>query len=272
MNTKLLIILVLVSQLVFADKPDIFLLKTYDDKKSVIGWVMSEKLDGVRGFWDGKQLLTRGGNKLNPPAWFVVNYPPFAIDGELWTKRGDFENIVSIVRTKNPDNRWRKITHQIFEIPKQKGGLFERLTILQDFLANNYNTPIKIIKQIPISRKQQLNSFLNTVIQKGGEGVVVRDPSKPYQTGRLDSALKVKRYQDAECVVIEILPGKGKYYGKMGSLLCKMLDNKLIKIGSGFKDSQRQNPPLIGTKITFKYYGLTKNGKPKYASFLRIKK
>lgn len=106
--SKLLLILVLFSQVTFADKPELFLLKTYDDSRDVVGWVMSEKLDGIRGFWNGRELLTRSGKKINAPAWFTQNYPPFSIDGELWTKRGDFENISSIVRTKNSGDRWKK--------------------------------------------------------------------------------------------------------------------------------------------------------------------
>jgi DNA ligase-1 len=83
---KILCLLCLPSLLLAANKPDLFLLKTYDDKKSVVGWMMSEKFDGIRGFWNGKQLLTRGGQQIIAPDWFVENYPPFAIDGELWTK------------------------------------------------------------------------------------------------------------------------------------------------------------------------------------------
>jgi DNA ligase-1 len=232
---------------------------------------MSEKLDGIRGFWDGKQLLTRGGKRVMAPDWFIENYPPFAIDGELWTKRADFEGISSIVRRKNPDERWRKITHQIFEVPNQQGGLLDRLAVLRDYLKMRVDSPIKIIKQYPINQRHQVKRFLQNIVRKGGEGVVVRNPNTAYQTGRLSSALKVKQYLDTECVIEKILPGKGKYTGKMGALLCKTKKGVLVKIGSGFKDIQRENPPPIGTTITFKYFGLTKKGKPKYPVFLRIR-
>jgi DNA ligase-1 len=268
---KILYLLCLPSLLLAADKPDLFLLKTYDETKSVVGWVMSEKLDGIRGFWDGKQLLTRGGKRIMAPDWFIENYPPFAIDGELWTKRADFEGISSIVRRKNPDERWRKITHQIFEVPNQQGGLLDRLAVLRDYLKMRVDSPIKIIKQYPINQRHQVKRFLQNIVRKGGEGVVVRNPNTAYQTGRLSSALKVKQYLDTECVIEEILPGKGKYTGKMGALLCKTKKGVLVKIGSGFKDIQRENPPPIGTTITFKYFGLTKKGKPKYPVFLRIR-
>ena len=268
---KILYLLYLPNLLLAADKPDLFLLKTYDETKSVVGWVMSEKLDGIRGFWDGKQLLTRSGQKIAVPDWFIIHYPPFSIDGELWTKRADFEEIGSIVRRKIPDERWRKITHQIFEVPDQQGGLLDRLAILRDYLKTQANSPIRIIKQYPINQQNQVKRFLQDVTHKGGEGVVVRDPNTAYQTGRLNSALKVKKYLDMECVVENIVPGKGKYVGKMGSLLCKTKKGMLVKVGSGFRDIQRENPPPIGTVITFKYFGLTKKGKPKYPVFLRIR-
>ncbi|BAS67182.1 DNA ligase [Bathymodiolus septemdierum thioautotrophic gill symbiont] len=268
---KILCLLCLPSLLLAVNKPDLFLLKTYDDKKSVVGWVKSEKLDGIRGFWNGEQLLTRGGQQIMAPDWFVENYPPFSIDGELWTKRGNFEEISSIVRRKNPDERWHKISHQIFEVPNQDGGLLNRLKVLRNYLKNQANTPIKIIKQYPITHQNQVKKFLRDIVHKGGEGVVVRNPNTAYQTGRLSSALKVKQYFDTECVVTEILPGKGKYTDKMGSPLCKTKDGTMVKIGSGFTDVQRENPPTIGTSVTFKYYDLTKKGKFKYPVFLRVR-
>ena len=265
----LLIIVLLASAGSSASKPDLFLLKTYDDSKKVVGWVMSEKLDGIRGFWNGQALLTRGGKKLNPPKWFTKNYPPFAVDGELWSKRADFENISSIVRTKNPDQRWRQISHNIFEVPNQSGGLLERLDVLNTYLAANPVVHLNVLKQTLIISQQQLQDFLAEVISHKGEGVVVRNPDTLYETGRLSSALKVKKYFDTECTILEILPGKGKYQNMMGSVLCQTNKGDSLKIGSGFKDKDRSNPPSIGSKITFKYYGFTKKGKYKYPVYLR---
>jgi len=269
--SKLLLILVLFSQVTFADKPELFLLKTYDDSRDVVGWVMSEKLDGIRGFWNGRELLTRSGKKINAPAWFTQNYPPFSIDGELWTKRGDFENISSIVRTKDSGDRWKKITHQIFEVPNQQGGLLERLSVLKAYLNTDPIVHLQILKQTSIDSKQQLKQFLAQVTDQKGEGVVVRNPNTLYKTGRLPSALKVKKYFDTECTVLKILPGKGKYKAVMGSVLCQTSTGKELRIGSGFKDKDRESPPAIGSEITFKYYGFTKKGKFKYPVYLREK-
>ena len=270
-SIKLVFAYLMLVQVALATKPDLFLLKTYDDSKDVVGWVMSEKLDGIRGFWTGKELLTRGGMKLTPPKWFIKNYPPFAIDGELWTKRNDFENISSIIRSKNSKQRWKSVSHNIFEVPSQSGGLLKRLSVLKEYLRENPNPYLKILPQTVINAKGQVADFLKEVSADKGEGVVVRNPNTLYQTGRLSSALKVKQYLDAECTVLEILPGKGKYQNMMGSVLCQTDSGKKLKIGSGFKDKDRANPPAIGSKITFKYYGFTKKGSFKYPVYLRVR-
>ena len=270
-SIKLVFAYLMLVQVALATKPDLFLLKTYDDSKDVVGWVMSEKLDGIRGFWTGKELVSRGGNPIHAPAWFTQNYPPFAIDGELWTQRGDFENISSIVRSKNSNQRWKHITHNIFEVPGQLGGLLKRLSVLKEYLRKNPNSHLQIIPQTIINTKGQLADFLKEVTTDKGEGVVVRNPNTLYQTGRLSSALKVKQYFDTECIVLEILSGKGKYQNMMGSVLCQTDTGKKLKIGSGFKDKDRANPPAIGSKITFKYYGFTKKGSFKYPVYLRVR-
>ncbi len=278
---KLLAVVLLLSQTPLqaqqpTAKPDLFLLKTYDGSQDVVGWVMSEKLDGVRGLWDGKQLLSRGGKVLHAPHWFVRDFPPFALDGELWTKRADFENISSIVRRKKPDNRWMQVSYNIFEVPDQAGGLLQRLAVLGDYLQHHPSNHLKIIPQTRVRSKSKLQQFLAQISAGGGEGAVLRNPLTPYQTGRLSSALKVKKYLDSECVVRAILPGKGKYTGKMGSISCAMTEpiagERLLKIGSGFSDAMRIQPPPVGSTITFKYYGLTKKGKPRFPVFMRVRK
>lgn len=252
--------------LLFASKPKLLLLKIYKDQ-NISGWVMSEKLDGVRAYWDGKNLISRGGKIIHAPAWFTKGYPPFAIDGELWSKRGDFENISSIVRDKVPTEKWHEIKHYIFEVPNAKGGLFKRVEKVKPYEGDI----IKIIKQIPVKDKKHLELFLKEVEKKSGEGIVVRDPKAPYIAKRTSRALKVKSFLDTECKVIELFKGKGKYSNVLGSLKCKLPDGKTFKIGSGFSDKERKNPPKVGDIITFKYKEMTKYGKPRFPVFLRVR-
>lgn len=249
-----------------ASKPDLLLLKTYKDQ-NITGWVMSEKLDGIRAYWDGKNLISRGGKTINAPKWFTKDYPSFEIDGELWTKQKDFENISSIVRDKTPSEKWNEITHYIFEVPNAKGTLFQRLEKVKSY-ESKY---IKIVPQIKIKSKYHLEQFLNQIEQKEGEGVVVRDPSTPYINKRTSKALKVKSFKDTECEVIGYTKGKGKFKGMVGAVKCKLENGIEFKIGSGLTNKTRKNPPNIGDIITFKYQELTKYGKPRFPVYLRIR-
>jgi len=130
---------------------------------------------------------------------------------------------------------------------------------------------IKIIPQIPIKSKDDLKRFLDEVEQKGGEGVVVRDPNTPYIGKRTSKALKVKRFHDAECEIVGYTEGRGKYRGKVGAIVCALQDGTHFKIGSGLSKAFRENPPKIGTIITFKYKEFTKKGKPRFPIFLRVR-
>ena len=260
------ILLFLLPLLLLADKPDLLLLKTYKDQ-NITAWVMSEKLDGIRAYWDGKNLITRGGKIIHAPQWFTKAYPPFEIDGELWTKRGDFENIASIVRDKIPSKAWSEISHHIFEVPHAKGGLFERLSKVKPYEGKI----IKIVPQIEIKDTAHLQTFLKEIERQDGEGVVVRDPNAPYIDKRTNKALKVKTFHDAECEVLGYTQGQGKFKGLVGALECKLDNNTTFKIGTGLSDKQRKNPPAIGTLVTFKYQSFTKYGKPRFPVFLRVR-
>ena len=88
---------------------------------------------------------------------------------------------------------------------------------------------------------------------------------------RNDDLLKLKTYLDAEARVLKIISGKKKFQGMMGAILVENEEGIKFKIGSGFSDSTRKNPPAIGSIITYKYYGKTKDNKPRFASFLMIR-
>lgn len=112
---------------------------------------------------------------------------------------------------------------------------------------------------------------LDAAVGEGAEGLMLRLGSSQYRTGRSNDLLKVKQYSDDEAVVIRHLPGEGKYRGMMGSLLVELENGRRFRIGSGFSDAERLSPPEPGTTITFKYYGHTVTGLPRFASFLRVR-
>ena len=234
-------------------------------EQNVIGWAMSEKLDGVRGFWDGKRLVSRGGYYFDAPKDFTKNFPPFALDGELFGGRGKFEQTSATVRASNG---WSGIKLHVFDVPHAKGGLYERLQKAKDWLKKHPECNFTVIAQHQVKSLEQAKKFLHEIEAKGGEGVIFRNPNLPYESGRSDGFLKWKSKFDDECTVKEIHEGKGKYAGKMGSLTCEN-ERGRFRIGSGFKDTDRKNPPPVGAKITYRYRGLTAKGLPRFATYLR---
>jgi len=261
-----LLLFLLFPLLLLASKPNLLLLKVYKNQ-DLKGWVMSEKLDGIRAYWNGKKLISRGGKVIHAPSWFTKDFPPFEIDGELWSRRKNFENISSVVRDKEPSKEWHQISYNIFEVPHASGGLFARLAKVKPYESKR----LKIIVQIPIKSKKDMLVYLHKLERKGAEGLVVRDPLAPYIDVRTSKALKVKSFLDDECRVIGYTKGKGKYLGMIGALKCELISGVLFKIGSGFSDAERKNPPPIGSRVTFKYKELTKYKKPRFPVFLRVR-
>ena len=247
--------------------------QTEDPAGSVDQYWVSEKLDGVRAYWDGKKLISRQGNPYNSPEWFTKGFPVQPLDGELWIKRSTFEQLVSTVRKDKPiDSEWQQVKYMIFDLPASTSTFTNRRTELHQLLDDHDNPYLYLIKQYRLADHVELREKLNTVIKAGGEGLILHRGNSTYQAGRTSDILKVKSYQDAEAIIITHIPGKGKYKGMLGAILVEMPDGRQFKIGTGFKDKDRKNPPAIGSQITYKYFGLTRNGIPKFASFLRIRK
>ena len=270
----LLTLLILVGMAPFfasADPPPLQEAQTYTGEEEITGWYMSEKLDGIRGIWTGSALITRKGNPIYPPPWFTRNLPPFELDGELWSKRGDFNFIQSTVMDKTPSDDWGKITYQIFEVPHAPGNFPRRLAKAEAWLTSHPDTPVHIIPQIPCAGPDHLSQFMAEITSKGGEGLMVKDPDLPYHTGSSPYFLKVKQTSDMDGVVIKINGGEGKYQEMMGSLRIELKDGTTFKLGTGFTDEERRNPPSIGTVVTFRHHGFTEAGIPRFASYLSIR-
>ncbi len=240
-------------------------------EQDVSGWWMSEKLDGVRAYWNGQQLVSKHGNPFYPPPAFTVGLPSFPLEGELWGGRNTFAETVSIVRQQHPHSGWLQLRFAIFDVPEGEGAFSRRIKQAQNWFALHPSPYAFVIEQLPVQSRDHVRSELSRIEALGGEGLVVRDPEAGYMAGRSSQILKVKNYSDAEATVVEWLPGKGKFRGKMGALLVETEDGVRFRLGSGFSMIERDNPPEPGTVITFKYYGFYPSGIPKFPSFLRVR-
>ncbi len=247
----------------------VMLAHTWNPQRDIRGWWMSEKLDGIRGYWTGSQLISRAGNVLTAPPWFTENFPPVALDGELWSGRQQFEKIASIVRRKTPHESWKTVRYMIFDAPQAAGGFARRLDFARQWFQQHPNPHVTIVEQEICQNEAHLRQKLAAIEALGGEGLILRKPQSPYTVGRSHDLLKVKTFQDAEAVVMQHLPGSGRNAGRLGALLVELPNGMQFAIGTGFSDAERDNPPPIGSTITFKHQGFTASGIPRFASFLR---
>lgn len=253
--------------------PPLMLANVYRDEIPLADYWVSEKLDGVRAYWDGTKLLTRGGERIVAPPWFTAGWPAAPLDGEMWVARGQFSQAVSIVRQLAPDDAmWRTLHFMVFDLPAHPGTFDERNAALQQAIAKIGQPWLQQVKQFKVADRSALQVLLKRVTDQGGEGLMLHRGNSYYQAARNDDLLKFKLYQDAEAKVVAHLPGKGKYAGMLGALEVESPEGLRFRLGTGFSGAERRNPPPLGSWVTYRYNGLNeKSGIPRFASFMRVR-
>lgn len=253
--------------------PSLALAKHFkNEMQSSFYWV-SEKLDGIRCYWNGEELLTRNGNTIHAPKWFTDPLPDVELDGELYIARGSYQLLTRIALDKKPNLQlWEQVTLQAFDLPASKAPFEMRQNQLKDIIKNSSAQHLKLVKQKRMNSLPSIQTYLKELVDSGGEGLMLRTPDSPYQTGRTNHLLKMKLRRDAEARVIAYQTGRGKFENMMGAIWVEMEDGTLFKIGTGFNNNERQHPPAIGSDITYSYQGFTERGLPRFASFERTKK
>lgn len=251
--------------------PQLLLAESWDSQLDLAGWWMSEKLDGVRAWWDGRQFLSRQGNVYHAPDWFIQGLPALPLDGELWLDRKAFQRTVSIVRRQDRSEHWRSIRFVAFDAPAASGAFEERTAFLAATLRGCQAEYARVHEQVQCTGLDHLRGELARIAALGGEGLMLREPGSRYQAGRSSTLLKVKQFHDAEGRVVEHLPGKGRHKGRLGAVVVELPSGLTVSVGTGFSDAQRASPPPIGSIVTFRYQELTDRGVPRFPSFLRVR-
>ncbi|KAJ7176641.1 DNA ligase [Mycena filopes] len=253
-----------VPELLLANKWDI------DTGPDPTGWWISEKLDGVRTFYDGKGMVSRLGNPFTPPKWFLDKLPKdCTLDGELFGGRGNFQDTVSIVKTMNSPH-WKNITFQIFDVPSEKTAFEDRVAFLKKLFGpgGKYECPeVILVEHEKAKNRKHVLDKLKEIEELGGEGLMLRRAGSKYEGRRSSTLLKIKTFYDAEAEVTGYTDGKGKNAGTTGALKCKMESGKTFNVGTGLSDKQRRNPPKIGTIVVYRFQELTRDGVPRFPSY-----
>ncbi len=256
-----------------AAPPRVMLATRYAGGIDVAGYYVSEKLDGVRGRWDGHALWTRGGRRIPAPAWFTAGWPAVAMDGELWAGRGRFEEASGTVNAEAAgDDAWRRMRFMVFDLPGDPGPFEARVARMRALLGGGGIAWLRPIAQSRVRDAAELDARLAAVVAAGGEGLVLHRRDARYRAGRSDALLKYKPYDDAEARVVAHTAGRGRYRGMLGALVVERPDGLRFRIGSGFSDAQRRAPPPVGSLVTYRYNGLSAKGVPRFARFLHVRR
>lgn len=257
--------------------PPLMLAKVYQPGVALADYWVSEKYDGVRGYWDGRQLLTRGGQRIAVPDWFVANWPATPMDGELWAGRGQFQKVLSTVSQQMPDDAaWRGMRFMVFDLPAHGGRFSERLDALKPLVDELRQPWVRMVAQTRPTGTEALQKLLTQTVTEGGEGLMLHRGASLYKGGRSDDLLKLKTHEDSDARVVGHEPGQGKYTGLLGALLVEVPGPQgqpalRFKLGAGLSDEQRRQPPPIGSVVTYRFRGTTDSGVPRFATFVRVR-
>ena len=268
-----------------AYKKGVLLAETLEKVKPIpdpTGWWISEKLDGVRAYWNGQNFYSRNGLMFDAPDWFKADLPKDVhLDGELWCGREQFERCVGIIKYHKGSTAeaWKDLLFLCFDAPVIKGNdsipYEARNEALMKLVGScKYAATVGIRK---CTGKPDLDEKLKAVLMHGGEGLMLRKPGSLYERRRSKSLLKVKTFLDAEAKIVGHNEGKGKHQGMLGALSCEMpLSSIRFEVGTGFTDADRnwlgaKKRWPVGSVVTYKYQNLTVKGVPRFPVFLRAR-
>ena len=254
------------------DAPALLLANVYRPGMRLADYWVSEKYDGVRGYWDGHTLRTRGGETVAAPAWFTAGWPDTPMDGELWAGRGRFSHAQSTVRQQQPDDAaWREMRFMVFDLPAHGGTFDQRLPALNQLVESLDQPWVQAVPQQRVASDAALQKLLLRTVRAGGEGLMLHRGASMYRAGRSDDLIKVKTHEDAEAKVVAHLPGQGRHAGRLGALVVEMPSGQRFRLGAGLTDAERDHPPPVGSWVTYRFRGTHDSGVPRFASFVRVR-
>jgi DNA ligase 1 len=251
--------------------PPLLLAETWDGAMDLTGWWLSEKLDGVRAYWDGERFVSRQGNTFHAPDWFVSGLPKFALDGELWIARKSFQRTVSIARRQDRSDHWKEMTYVVFDAPGLDKPFEDRLAMVKECFQGGAHRHATAHVHERCRGADHLSAELARITAADGEGLMLRRPGSRYEAGRSTTLLKVKKFLDGEARVLKHLEGAGRHKGRLGALMVELEDGTTFQVGTGFSDAERDQPPPLGCTIAFRYQELSDRGVPRFPSYVGLR-
>lgn len=240
--------------------------KTREPEWGSVMYVAEEKLDGwrylmhldgqfKRPYLTGRRIsketgfLSEKGDQV-PMLWPEWKFGYTVLDGEIMPPEGaDFRDIAGIMNSdvQTAQERIQVIgppRYYVFDVLFHNGddlrdaSLFERRIVLEKLIPLLNHPLITIVPRIENTREAY-----EQIVQRGGEGVILKDISSPYGEGWT----KVKRYSTLDVIISGFTEAKhgrtGKYVGLIGAAIVSVYNSmgELLEVGqvSGMTDELR---------------------------------
>ena len=256
---------------------------------------MSLKLDGIRNsamIENGRIIhksrqgkVVEGLNQINQ-ALNELELDGYFIDGELIRINHDnipsdenFRLTTTVVNSKS-DNK-EGLEFVVFDMTpiedyhrgKCDMTYIERLKLMEEKIGNG-NEFIRLVPKYGITKDvDEIYDKLNEVINQQLEGLMLNTLNGKYEFGkRPKSIMKVKKFQDGDVLVTDVIEGDGRLVGTLGKVEVQFKYKDKIYtnyVGSGFSDSERSyywehKDELIGRIITISYFEISTNKQGEY--------
>lgn len=256
---------------------------------------MSLKLDGIRNsamIENGRIIhksrqgkVVEGLNQINQ-ALEELELDGYFIDGELIRINHDnipsdenFRLTTTVVNSKS-DNK-EGLEFVVFDMTpiedyhrgKCDMTYIERLKLMEEKIGNG-NKFIRLVPKYGITKDvDEIYDKLNEVVNRQLEGLMLNTLNGKYEFGkRPKSIMKVKKFQDGDVLVTDVIEGDGRLVGTLGKIEVQFKYKDKIYtnyVGSGFSDSERSyywehKDELIGRIITISYFEISTNKQGEY--------
>lgn len=261
--------------------PEVMLAHKYQERYHKGPYYMSEKLDGIRAIAFRGKLYSRNGLIIHAPQWFLDSIPEGTYDGELWTRRADFQKLSSIVKKKVPrDDEWKLVSYRIFDDPTSSNDFsvtYNRLKKKMPICTENTEVSVCVEKQTLANSHNQIMKHFREIRNRNGEGIVLRK-NAPYKQGvRTEDMLKVKEFKEREAKIVGFTLYEGTE--RLKSLICEWKTpyghRVSFKVFTGISEGMKHNSGKeffkIGDVVTIQFYEYTKNGLPRFPVFKGVR-